>query len=75
MTKDSRNVYRGRLSEQYDGIGQYVAVTLAGSSVGSAYKARVGSGDFGSGQTMPKGTPVSVFSRNGKLEILTMGAK
>jgi len=62
-------IYRARLGEEYDGIGQYVLVNLAGSSVGSAYKARVASGDFGGGRTIPVGTPVTVISYRGNLEV------
>lgn len=65
-----QGIYRGRLSEPYDGIGQYVSVALAGSSVGSAYKARVAAGDFGGGRIFPKGTPVTVFSFRGNLEVM-----
>lgn len=65
-----QGIYRGRLAEPYDGIGQYVSVALAGSSVGSAYKARVAAGDFGGGRTFPKGTPVTVFSFRGNLEVM-----
>lgn len=70
-----RRVFRGRLAEEYDGIGQYVLVTLSGSSVSSAYKARVASGDFGTDVQFPRGTPVSVFSNHGQLEILSLGFK
>lgn len=62
-------IHRGKLGEAYDGIGQYVLVTLASSSVGSAYKARIASGDFGGGRTFPRGTPVSVVSYRGNLEV------
>lgn len=75
ITERPRRIFRGRLAEEYDGIGQYVSVALAGSSVGSAFKARLASGDFGTGQTIPKGTPVSVFSNRGQMEILSLGAK
>lgn len=72
---NQRRVFRGTLSEDYDGIGQYVTVSLAGSSVGSGYKARLASGDFGTGQIIPRGTPVTVFSYRGQMEILSLGAK
>jgi hypothetical protein len=75
LTSPPRRIFRGKLAEDYDGIGQYVSVALAGSSVGSAYKARLASGDFGTGQTVPRGTPVSIFSNRGQLEILSLGAK
>jgi len=72
---NQHKVFRAFLAEEYDGIGQYVSLTLSqgGSSVG--LKGRVGSGDFATGQTIPEGTPVSVFSNRGRLEILSMGAK
>lgn len=70
-----RRIFPAHLAEEYDGIGQYVLVALAGSAVGGAYKARIASGDFGTGQTMPAGTPVSIFSNRGNLEIISMGAK
>lgn len=70
-----RRVVRGRLAEEYDGIGQFVMVSLSNAAVGSAFKARVASGDFGTGQTMPAGTPVSLFCYRGQMEILSMGVK
>ena len=70
-----RQTYYGRLAEDYDGIGQYVLVSLSRISVGAAYKARVASGDFGTGQVIPIGTPVTIFSYRGQLEILSLGAK
>lgn len=60
----------GYLAEPYDGIGQYVMVTLAKSSTAAAFKARVAAGDFGGGRTFPAGTKVPVFSNRGQLEIL-----
>lgn len=71
----SRKVFRATLAEDYDGIGQYVLVALAGSSVASGYKARIASGDFGTGQIIPRGSPVSVFVNRGMIEILSLGAK
>jgi hypothetical protein len=68
-------VHRGELAEVYDGIGQYVMVALSRSSVASAYKARIASGDFGTGQQMPIGTPILVTAIHGRLEIISMGAK
>lgn len=70
-----RRVFRAFLAEDYDGIGQYILVALAGSSVASAYKARIAVADFGTGQVIPRGTPVSVFCNRGQIEILSMGAK
>lgn len=68
-------VNRGRLAEDYDGIGQYVLVALALVSPSVAFKARVASGDFGTGQTIPSGTPVTIISYRGHIEIVSMGAK
>jgi hypothetical protein len=70
-----RRVFRGSLAEDYDGIGQYVLVALAGSSVSGAYRARVASGDFGTGQVIPRGSPVTVFVHRGLVEILSLGVK
>lgn len=75
VTQKPRQVFRAKLAEDYDGIGQYVLVSLAGSAVGGAFKARLASGDFGTGQTIPVGTPISVFFNRGQLEILSLGAK
>lgn len=62
-------MYRGQLAEDYDGIGQYVAVALSRGSVSSAYKARVAAGDFGGGRTLPVGTPVVVSVTHGNVEV------
>lgn len=62
-------IYRAKLAEPYDGIGQYVSVALAGSSVAAAYKARVASGDFNGGRTFPAGTPVIVVVERGQVEV------
>lgn len=75
QAKPARHVFRARLAEDYDGIGQYVLVSLAGSSIGAAFKARLAVGDFGTGQTIPRGTPVTVFSNRGAIEVLSLGAK
>jgi hypothetical protein len=66
-------LYRGRLAEDYDGIGQYVLVALAASSVGSAYRARIAAGDFGGSRIFPLGTPVVIRSHHGQIEILSLG--
>jgi hypothetical protein len=71
----TRGVYRGRLAEAYDGIGLYTLVSLAGSSVAAALKARVAAGDFNTGQTFPIGTPVTVSVNRGSVEILSLGSK
>lgn len=62
-------LFTAHLAEDYDGIGQYVLVALAGSSVGAAYKARVAAGDFGGSRTIPRGTPVVVHSFRGNMEV------
>lgn len=68
-------VHMGRLAEDYDGIGQYVLVSLSQSSTSAAYKAKIAAGDYGTGQSIPVGTRVSVISIRGQLEIISMGAK
>jgi len=70
-----RKITSGTLAEDYDGIGQYTLVSLAGSSVSSAYKARLAVGDFGTGQVIPRGTRVTLFVNRGQIEILSLGAK
>lgn len=72
---NSERVHFGFLAEDYDGIGQYVLTTLARTSSAAAYKAHVASGDFGTGQTIPAGTQVTVVSVRGRLEIVSLGAK
>lgn len=62
-------MYRAYLGEDYDGIGQYVLVSLSRASMGSGYKARVASGDFGGRRTFPTGTPVLVRSDRGTVEV------
>lgn len=69
------NIYKAYLGEDYDGIGQYVLVTLARTSTSAGVRARVASGDFGTGQVIPVGTQVAVFVNHGLVEILSMGAK
>ena len=63
------DVFRGTLAEDYDGIGQYILVALAGSSVAAAYKTRIAVGDFGGGRVIPRGSPVVVHSYRGQLEV------
>lgn len=70
LLKRPDRVTIGRLAEDYDGIGQYVLVSLADSSVSAAYKARVAAGDFGGGRRIPAGTKVPVTSVHGRLEVL-----
>lgn len=74
-TANRHRIFRAFLAEEYDGIGQYVKITLSRNAVTVGLQARVGSGDFGTGQTIPQGTPVSIFSYRGKIEILSLGAK
>ena len=73
--ENTPRVHFGQLAETYDGIGQYVKVALARSSVSTSYKARIASGDFGTGQQIPNGTPVVVTSIRGRLEVISLGAK
>jgi len=75
QTQNRQRAHRGYLVENYDGIGQYILVALSRGSTASAYKARIASGDFGTGQVIPVGTPVIVTSIRGQIEILSMGAK
>ena len=74
-SNNPRRMFRGVLAEDYDGIGQYVLVALAGSSVGSAYRARIATADFGTGQIIPRGSPVSMFCNRGMIEIMSLGMK
>lgn len=62
-------LYRGKLAEDYDGIGQHVLVSLSSSSVGAAYRARVAAGDFGGNRQFPAGTPVTLHSYRGLVEV------
>ena len=70
-----RGIYHGKLAEPYDGVGQYVLVSLSLGSVSAAYKARIAAGDFGTGTTFPVGTPVSISVHRGRVEILSLGNK
>lgn len=65
----------GFLAEDYDGIGQYVLVSMSRTSTSAAYKARVAAGDFGTGQVIPSGSPVTLFVHRGQIEILSLGGK
>lgn len=73
FTDKPRVLFHGKLLEDYDGIGQWVSVTIAGSSIAAAYKAKLASGDFGSGRPFPAGTPVLVASLRGQLEVISLG--
>lgn len=68
-------IHRAYLAEDYDGIGQYVMVTMARTSTATGIKARIAAGDFGTGQVIPAGTPISVFVYHGQIEILSLGVK
>lgn len=68
--KRPSRIFTGYLAEEYDGIGQYVKVTLARSSTSVAMKSRVAAGDFGGGRKFPAGTRVPVISIRGALEVL-----
>jgi len=72
---NQHRIHRAYLGEDYDGIGQYVLVTFARTSTSAGVKAKVASGDFGTGQIIPVGTPVSVFVYRGQVEILSLGMK
>lgn len=61
--------FRAFLAEDYDGIGQYISVTLSKGSTAAALKGRIASGDFGGRRAFPVGTPVSVLSYKGTLEV------
>lgn len=68
-------IHYAYLAEDYDGIGQYVKVGFARSSTSVGMTARVASGDYGTGQVIPAGTRVAIFSNRGRIEILSLGAK
>ena len=68
-------VYRGRLAEDYDGIGQFILVSMSQAATTSAYKAQIAVGDFGTGQPIPAGTPVTLASSHGRIMVLSLGAK
>jgi hypothetical protein len=75
ISLNPHKVYRAHLAEDYDGIGQWVLVFLSNGSTSTAYKARVASGDFATGQMIPERTPVTVFVNHGQVEILSLGFK
>lgn len=70
IVKYPRRIYTGYLAEEYDGMGQYVMVSLARSSTSVAMKARIAAGDFGGSRRFPAGTRVPVVSVRGQLEVL-----
>lgn len=69
------HVFYAYLAEDYDGIGQMIRISMARSSTSVGFMAHIASGDFGTGQRIPSGTKVSVLSRRGRIEVLSMGAK
>jgi hypothetical protein len=68
-------VYHGKLAEEYDGISQYVKVSLSAGSSSVSYKAKVSAGDFATGQKFPVGTPVVLYSYRGQVTVLSLGNK
>lgn len=70
-------VFRAYLAEDYDGIGQYMLVSLTRASTSGVFKARVAAGDFNvnSQVSFPHGTPVVVFVYHGEIEIMSLGYK
>lgn len=66
-------LFRAYTAEPYDGIGQYILVTLTRSSISAALRARIATGDFNTGAHYPAGTPIVVFSDHGQLEVLSFG--
>jgi len=62
-------MFRAFLAEDYDGIGQYVTITLSQGAVTSGLKGRIASGDFGGSRVFPVGTPVVAFSYRGQVEV------
>lgn len=72
---NEQQIFQAYLAEEYDGIGQYTKVSLSRISTSTGIRARIASGDFATGQTMPVGTPVSIFVYRGNVEILSMGVK
>lgn len=65
--------YRGQLAEDYDGIGQYILVSMSRGSTSAALRARIAAGDFGGSRVFPVGTPVVMHSHHGQLEVLSLG--
>lgn len=72
--KNAVPVYHGTLADDYDGLHEFVYVALSRGSA-SAALARVAAGATGAGQATPAGTPVSVVSINGHLEVLSLGTR
>lgn len=70
---DHRNIFDAQLAEAYDGIGQYVQVSLSRGSTSPVHRARISAGDSGSGKTFPVSTPVTVYISHGHIEVLSLG--
>lgn len=76
LAKDrNTRVFRGYLAEEYDGIGQWILVTLSRGSTSGAMRAKLGAGDFNTGAHYPVGTPVALFFNHGLAHILDLGTR
>lgn len=62
-------ISRAYLAEAYDGIGQYVKISMTKGGVTNALQGRIASGDFGGGRTFPVGTPVHIVVYHGQVEV------
>ena len=69
LTTGRHRIARAYLAEAYDGIGQYVKLSMTKGGVTSALQGRVAAGDFGGGRTFPAGTPVAITSYRGQIEV------
>jgi len=69
LSRRPSRIFRAYLAEDYDGIGQYISITLSQGSSSKALKGRIASGDFGGSRIFPEGTPVVVASYRGQLEV------
>jgi hypothetical protein len=65
-----QHAFRGYLAEDYDGIAQFVSVSLNRSSTNSALRARVPYGNAGSGGRFPTGTPLILYAHRGRVEVI-----
>lgn len=72
--KNPLPIYNGTLADDYDGISEYVPVALSRGAAGAAL-ARIAPGSTLSGQSAPRGTPVSVISIRGHLEVISLGSR
>lgn len=73
--ENREHIFYAYLAEEYDGIGQMIRIALARSSTSVGLMCHVAAGDFNTGQTIPSGTKVSVISKRGRLEVISLGAK